>query len=163
MKPHHNIVILIAPPSYHFYEDRFFSLDGSLNRDGTLIANHQMREKLRKVGYPVHTADQYETISQKFPNVQFHFWSFGAASKTALAFNGRNVRKIGAGLFEPPLVKPDDYRKISKKIRKLFGIIKILRLRNHDLARRFCIVLQKKPCSQEIPDNQGFYYVFFLP
>ena len=114
MKPQHNLVILIAPPSYHFNEDRFFSLDGSLNRDGTLVANHQMRETLRKAGYPVHTADQYETISQKFPNVQFHFWSFGASSKTALAFKGRNVRKIGAGLFEPPLVKPDDYRKISQ-------------------------------------------------
>ena len=114
MKPQHNLVILIAPPSYHFNEDRFFSLDGSLNRDGTLVANHHMRETLRKAGYPVHTADQYETISQKFPNVQFHFWSFGASSKSALAFKGRNVRKIGAGLFEPPLVKPDDYRKISQ-------------------------------------------------
>lgn len=113
MKASHGVVILIAPPSYHFYENRFFTLAGPLNRDDTLRANAELRACLQQAGYPVYTADQYDFVAKRYSGAQIHYWSFGAPAAHALSFNRPNVRKIGVALFEPPLVKPADYEKIS--------------------------------------------------
>jgi len=113
MKSERDVIILIAPPSYHFYEDRFFCLEGPLNRDQMMRPNHQLRETLQNAGYVVHTADQYNLLLKKYPKAEFHYWSIGAPSKKALAFNGPNVRKVAAVLLEPPLVKPQDHKLVT--------------------------------------------------
>jgi hypothetical protein len=113
MRANHGVVILIAPPSYHFYENRFFILEGPLNRDNTLRANAELRECLQQAGYPVFTADQYDVVAEQYPDAEIHYWSFGAPSAEVLSFNRPNVRKVGVALFEPPLVKPADYENIS--------------------------------------------------
>ena len=110
----HGVVILIDPPSYHYFENRFFDLTTPLNRDQTLRANAEMKARLESAGYPVFTADLLEVVRPKYPNCVFHYWSFGAPARRALDYGGRGVCKKGVALFEPPLVKPDDYRNVER-------------------------------------------------
>ena len=110
----HDIVILIDPPSYHYHENLFFDLETPLNRDKTLNPNSDLRDALQSSGYPVFTADLYDKICDSYNGCLFHYWSFGATSLRALNFNGKGVKKIGAVLFEPPLVKPFDYSNIER-------------------------------------------------
>jgi len=110
----HGIVILIDPPSYHYHENLFFDLETPLNRDKTLNPNSELRDILQSSGYPVFTADLYDKIYDYYKGCLFHYWSFGATSLRALKFNGKGVKKIGAVLFEPPLVKPNDYLYIER-------------------------------------------------
>jgi len=110
----HGIVVLIDPPSYHYHKNLFFDLETSLNRDNTLQSNFDLKETLESAGYPVFTADMYDSIFERYEGCNFHYWGFGASSERALRFNGRAIRKIGVVLFEPPIVKPDDYKKITQ-------------------------------------------------
>ena len=108
-KAKHNVVVLFDPPSYHYYTNRFFELDSSLNRDNTLRPNWEMKLALERLGYPVFTADMLQQAKHWYPNCLFHYWSLGASAKSALDIQDHQLRKIGVALFEPPLVKPRDY------------------------------------------------------
>ncbi len=110
----HGVVILIDPPSYHYFENRFFDLTTPLNRDQTLRPNAEMKARLEAAGYPVFTADMLESVRPHYSDCRFDYWSLGAPAAQALAFSGENVRKQGVALFEPPLVKPDDYRNVER-------------------------------------------------
>lgn len=107
------VVILIDPPSAHYFNNLFFELSSPLNRDNTLRVNFELKVSLEEAGYPVFTADFYQQIADQYPGSEFHYWSFGAPAERALNFSGNNVKKKGAVLFEPPLVKPNDYKKIE--------------------------------------------------
>jgi hypothetical protein len=109
----HGVVILVDPPSVHYHKNIFFDLNTPLNRDNTLRANFNLKAKLEGAGYPVFTADCYDSIASQYLGCEFHYWSFGAPAVQALAFSGTNVKKVGVALFEPPLVKPLDYEKIE--------------------------------------------------
>jgi len=110
----HGIVILIDPPSYHYHKNLFFDLETPLNRDNTLKANFDLKECLEDAGYPVFTADMYDSIFENYEGCVFHYWSFGATSDRALNFNCKAIKKIGVILFEPPIVKPNDYKRITQ-------------------------------------------------
>ena len=114
----HGVVILIDPPSYHFLENRFFDLASPLNRDHMLRPNFQLKTRLENGGYPVFTADMLEALRPYYPNCLFHYWSFGAPAVKALDFRGENVVKMGAALYEPPLIKPNDYRHVEQLARE---------------------------------------------
>jgi hypothetical protein len=114
----HGVVILIDPPSPHYYENLFFDLNTCLNRDNTLRANHDLKVSLEGAGYPVFTADLYPKIVSHYFGCKFHYWSFGAPATRALTFSGKGVKKLGVILFEPPLVKPEDYKKIDLLVTK---------------------------------------------
>ena len=58
----HGVVILIDPPSYHYYDNLFFDLETPLNRDNTLKPNFELKQTLEENGYPVFTADLYVEI-----------------------------------------------------------------------------------------------------
>lgn len=106
-------MILVDPPSAHYHKNLFFNLKTTLNRDNTLRPNFNLKAELEGAGYPVFTADCYESIAGQYLGCEFHYWSFGAPAAKALAFSGKDVKKIGVALFEPPLVKPRDYKKIE--------------------------------------------------
>ena len=110
----HGVVILIDPPSYHYFENRFFDLTTLSNRDQTLRPNAEMKARLEAAGYPVFTADMLESVRPHYSDCRFDYWSLGAPAARALAYGGENVRKQGVALFEPPLVKPDDYRNVER-------------------------------------------------
>jgi hypothetical protein len=112
----HGVVILIDPPSSHYYANLFFDLSTYLNRDNTLRANYDLKIALEDAGYPVFTADLYLRIFDHYSGCEFHYWSFGAPAIRALTFLGKGVKKLGVILFEPPLVKPEDYRKIESLV-----------------------------------------------
>lgn len=110
----HGVVILIDPPSYHYFENRFFDLTTPLNRDQTLRPNAEMKARLETAGYPVFTADMLEAVRPHYSDCRFDYWSLGAPAAKALTYGGENVRKQAVALFEPPLVKPDDYRNVER-------------------------------------------------
>ena len=109
----HGVVILIDPPSYHYYDNLFFDLETPLNRDNTLKPNFELKQTLEENGYPVFTADLYVEIKNSYKNCVFHYWSLGAPARRALNFNGKRLEKKAAILLEPPLIKPDDYINIG--------------------------------------------------
>ncbi len=113
----HGVVILIDPPSYHYFENRFFDLTTPLNRDQTLRANAEMKARLEAAGFPVFTADMLVSVRAHYSDCLFDYWSLGAPASRALAYGGESVRKMGVALFEPPLVKPDDYRRVERLAR----------------------------------------------
>ena len=114
----HGVVILIDPPSYHYLENRFFDLSSPLNRDQILRPNYELKNRLETNGYPVFTADMLEELRPLYPDCLFHYWSLGAPAVRALDFQGEDVLKMGAALFEPPLVKPNDYRYVEQLARE---------------------------------------------
>ncbi|MDA8855605.1 glycosyltransferase family 10 [Alphaproteobacteria bacterium] len=114
------IVILFDPPSYHYHKNQFFNLDSALNRDNTLRPNNELKRRLESFGYPVFTADMLDEIRPLYEGCRFHYWGFGVPVSRALAFACDNLEKIGAALFEPPLVKPADYRDL-KSLTKIFS------------------------------------------
>lgn len=114
------IVILFDPPSYHYHKNKLFNLDTALNRDNTLRPNYELKRRLESCGYPVFTADMLDEIRPLYERCRFHYWGFGVPVSSALAFSSDNLDKIGVALFEPPLVKPADYKDI-KSLTKMFS------------------------------------------
>lgn len=110
----HGIVILLDPPSYHYHNNRFFDLNTPLNRDQTLKPNLKLKQTLERAGYPVFTADLFHGLQNVYGNCEFHYWGFGSPAARALKLSGRGLKKMGVVLFEPPLIKPRDYKHIPK-------------------------------------------------
>ena len=69
----HGVVILIDPPSYHYFENRFFDLTTPLNRDQTLRPNAEMKARLEAAGYPVFTADMLESVRPHYSDCRFDY------------------------------------------------------------------------------------------
>ena len=113
MPAEHGIVVLIDPPSYHYYQNEFFNLSSELNRDDVLKTNFEIKSRLETLGIPVFTADHHEMVAKNYKECCIHYWSFGAPATRALKICNPEVKKIGIALFEPPLVKARDYLVIA--------------------------------------------------
>jgi hypothetical protein len=109
----HPSLILIEPPSFHFYNDEFFNANSPLNRDDCLRPNIILRDALATVGIEVHTSDCWGDLKGQYEPGSVHYWSLGGPASVALRFDPA-VKKAGCYLMEPPVVKPGDYRLIPQ-------------------------------------------------
>lgn len=106
-------LILIEPPSFHFYNDEFFNANSPLNRDDCLRPNIILRDALATIGIDVHTSDCWGDLKGRYNPDSVHYWSLGGPAVVALRFDP-SVKKVGCYLMEPPVVKPRDYQLIPQ-------------------------------------------------
>jgi hypothetical protein len=105
--------VFIEPTYPDFLRNKLFDLgDARLNRDNQLIPGVRLREAYERMGIPVYTADYLR--EKKVVAHQNDYWSLGDADKYR-EFVGRSDVKLKAFIMmEPPLIKPDVYRKLPE-------------------------------------------------
>jgi hypothetical protein len=106
-----SINVFIDPPSEHFENDELFNLNNqSLNRDGTLLPFHRIKEALSQHGIELHTADLL--INNKIQAQRNLYWTTGIMKNYENLASRKDVELCGAILFEPPLVAPHMYAQL---------------------------------------------------
>lgn len=116
-----SINVFIDPPSAHFENDELFNLSNkSLNRDGTLLPFHRIKEALRQHGVELHTADLL--INNKINAQRNLYWTMGIMNNYQHLASRKDVELCGAILFEPPLVAPHMYTQLPS-LTKYFSTV----------------------------------------
>lgn len=110
------VAIYIDPPSYHFLEDRLFTVNdpSHCNGDSVLTPWVYLRDYFTSRGVPVHTADRLTGGDSETRNV---YVSFGMLDKHQRLARRADTTVSAYFALECPIVEPSDYRALREASR----------------------------------------------
>lgn len=104
-------LILLDPPSEHYYADRLFDIDNNeLNRDSNLLPAHRLRERALAMGREIHTADWIRSSCSR----EVEYYSLGLLYDDTSIKKESSIRFAAALIMEPPVVAPSLYAQLPQ-------------------------------------------------